>query len=80
VAELPEMVKAAALKAVAEFDSFDAGNDPHDEHDFGSFELCNRTVLFKIDYYNKEMTGGSEDASDLEQTTRVMTVMLSGDY
>jgi hypothetical protein len=39
VAELAEMVRAAALKMVAEFDSFDEGNDPHDEHDFGAFEL-----------------------------------------
>jgi hypothetical protein len=61
VAELPEMVRASALIKVTEFTEFTLENDPHGEHDFLSFEHCNRTFFWKCDYYNKEMDGGSED-------------------
>ncbi len=41
---------AAALRAVAAFDSFDADNDPHGEHDFGSLEVDGRRLFWKIDW------------------------------
>ena len=44
VAALPEMVRASALVKVAEFTDFTQENDPHGEHDFLSFEHCNRTL------------------------------------
>jgi Protein of unknown function (DUF3768) len=77
---VPDMVKAAALKKAATFDEFNEDNDPHGEHDFGSFELCGRKFFWKIDYYDPAMEYGSEDPSDPEQTTRVMTVMLASEY
>ena len=77
---LPDMVKAAALQKAATFDQFNEDNDPHGEHDFGSFELCGRKFFWKIDYYDRAMEYGSEDPSDPEQTTRVMTVMLASEY
>jgi hypothetical protein len=80
VAALPEMVKASALVKVAEFKDFTPENDPHDEHDFFSFEHCNRTFFWKCDYYDKEMEGGSEDPADPDKTTRVGTLMLAEDY
>jgi Protein of unknown function (DUF3768) len=80
VAELPDMVKAAALCAVAAFDEFADRNDPHDEHDFGSFELVNRHFFWKIDYYDELCEFGSEDPSDPDKTTRVLTVMLVEEY
>ncbi len=80
VSELPAMVRAQALKAVAEFEQFDADNDPHEEHDFGAFELCGRKFFWKIDYYDKQCTYGSEDPSDPDKTTRVLTLMLAEDY
>jgi Protein of unknown function (DUF3768) len=40
VYELPDMVKAAAIRKVVDFDEFTEDNDPYDEHDFGRFELC----------------------------------------
>ena len=42
------MVKAEALKKAATFDDFSEENDPHGEHDFGSFELCGRKFFWKI--------------------------------
>ena len=39
VYELPDMVKAAAIRKVVSFDEFTDDNDPHGEHDFGKFEL-----------------------------------------
>ena len=77
---LPDMVKAAALQKAAQFDDFNEGNDPYGEHDFGSFELCNRKFFWKIEYYDPTMEQGSEDPSDPEKTTRVMTLMLADEY
>ena len=77
---LPDMVKAAALQKAATFDEFNEDNDPHGEHDFGSFELCGRKFLWKIDYFGRAMEHGSEDPSDPDKTTRVMTVMLASEY
>jgi hypothetical protein len=80
VAALPEMVKSSALVKMAEFKDFTVENDPHGEHDFFSFEHCNRTFFWKCDYYDKEMDGGSENPADPEITTRVGTLMLAEDY
>ena len=77
---LPDMVKAAALHKAATFDEFTEDNDPHGEHDFGSFELCGRKFFWKIEYYDRAMEHGSEDPSDPAKTTRVMTVMLASEY
>lgn len=77
---LPDMVKCAALHEVAIFNAFTEDNDPHGEHDFGSFELCSRKFFWKIDYYDMELTHGSEDPDDPTKTTRVLTLMLAEDY
>jgi hypothetical protein len=53
---------------------------PHGEHDFLSFEHCNRTFFWKCDYYDKEMDAGSEDLADSDRTSRVGTLMLAEDY
>ncbi|MBR0960900.1 DUF3768 domain-containing protein [Bradyrhizobium japonicum] len=80
VAELPDMVRAAALCEVATFDRFTENNDPHGEHDFGGFELVNRTFFWKIDYYDERCDLGSEDPTDPAKTTRVLTLMLASEY
>ena len=77
---LPEMVKAAVLQKVAAFEEFTEDNDPHCEHDFGSFELLGRKFFWKIDAYDRELKYGSEDPSDPENTIRVLTIMLSDEY
>ena len=55
-------------------------NDPHGEHDFGSFELAGETYFFKVDYYSPDLQGGSEDPADPEKTTRVLTIMRADEY
>ncbi len=44
---LPIDTKARMLLAVQSFNNFDADNDPHGEHDFGSFELAGETLLLQ---------------------------------
>ncbi len=80
VDELPPMVKAEALHKVATFGSFTAENDPHGEHDFGSFELVSRKFFWKIDYYDNDLRCGSEDPADPDRTVRILTLMLAEDY
>lgn len=77
---LPDKVKCAALNEVATFDSFAEGNDPYGEHDFGSFELCNRKFFWKIDYFDERCEYGSDDPADPKKTTRVLTLMLAEEY
>ena len=51
VDELPDCVKAEALRQVATFSDFTLGNDPGDEHDFGRFILwwvvssCGKSII-----------------------------------
>jgi len=80
VAELPDCVKAEALRQVADFSGFTQENDPFGEHDFGSFDLVGRKFFWKIDYYDKECEFGSGDPTDPEKTTRVLTLMLAQEY
>ena len=46
-------VKAMVIRRVATFSEFNADNDPHHEHDFGSFTLTGRKFFFKLDYYER---------------------------
>jgi hypothetical protein len=69
-----------AVGAVRTFDSFDAGNDPHGEHDFGSVTLAGEKLFWKIDYYDRELRYGSEDPANPEITRRIITIMLASEY
>lgn len=77
---LPSDVRAMAIRKVATFDAFNEENDPHDEHDFGAFDLAGRKFFWKIDAYDKDCQFGSEDPADPTKTTRVLTIMLAEDY
>ena len=71
---------ARALERVRTFDAFTEETDPYGEHDFGSFELDGEKLYWKIDCYDKEMRYGSEDPSDPDKTTRVLTILLAEEY
>ncbi len=68
------------VKTIAVFDNFCHANDPHEEHDFGSFDAEGQTVFFKIDYYDKALSAHSPDPSDPAVTERVIAIMLAEDY
>jgi hypothetical protein len=62
-------------------DDFCVANDPHEEHDFGTFRFDDEVdVIFKIDYYDKQLEYGSPDPADPAVTERVITLMLSEEY
>jgi Protein of unknown function (DUF3768) len=77
---LAEDVKEEVVQKVANYDDFTADNDPHGEHDFGLFKIAEHTFYWKLDYYDADGIYGSEDPSDPQQTTRVLTVMLNHEY
>lgn len=70
----------AAILAVRDFDTFSRDNDPHGEHDFGAVEIEDERVFFKIDYYNPDLTAGSENPANEGLTHRVLTIMLASEY
>ena len=75
-----EAFMSSAIEAVQGFDAFTPDNDPHGEHDFGSVVVNGQKVFWKIDYYSADLTSGSPDPSDPDQTCRVLTVMLAREY
>jgi hypothetical protein len=68
------------IHKVRTFDDFSEDNDPRGEHDFGSFQHEGETVYWKIDYYDELVQFGSEDPTNTELTTRVLTILLSSEY
>lgn len=72
------------LRKVAAFDEFGPDNDPHHEHDFGTFPFVvgdtEHQINWKIDYYDNALEYGSEKPDDLTQTRRVMTVYLAEEH
>ena len=68
------------VKTIATFDDFCHANDPHEEHDFGAFEVDGNRLFFKIDYYDSSLTQHSPDPTDPKVTRRVITLMLASEY
>ena len=77
---LSDVARSAVIQKVRDFADFAPDNDPHREHDFGSFEFEGDKFFWKIDYYAPGMDGGSEDPSDPAVTTRVLTIMFAKEY
>lgn len=68
------------IRCVTAFTDFTPDNDPHGEHDFGSFEVEGQMFFWKIDYYDRRLKYGSEDPADPTKTTRVLTILLAEEY
>ena len=80
VTALPAKTQQKVFQKIQEFDAFDDERDPWDNHGFVSVEHDGQTFFAKIDYYNPDLEGHSEDASDPQKTCRVMTIMLAEEY
>ena len=72
--------EASILRRIRSFDAFTYDNDPHGEHDFGSFEVADEVIFFKIDYFDLWRAEHSSDPSNPEVTERVMTIMLANEW
>ena len=68
------------FRQVAAFSAFTEENDPYGEHDFGRISYGGEDIFWKIDYYDNSLTRRSDDPTDPNQTTRVLTVMLVHEY
>lgn len=78
------------------YDAFDDDNDPHGERDFGTiYQLGDgrwtterprlrdderERVFWKLDYYDRDLRFGSDDAANPAVTRRVLTIMLADEY
>ena len=80
VAALGAEAAARIVKTIAVYDDFCHANDPHEEHDFGVFEVDGHKIFFKIDYFDKSRILHSPDPSDPSVTERVITIMLAEEY
>lgn len=67
---------AEALKLVREANTFNPENDPHDEHNFGSFDVQGQKVFFRLDYYDRASECASPDPGNPMLTCRVLTIGL----
>jgi hypothetical protein len=79
IEDLPPDRRRALLQAVRAFETFNADNDPRDEHDFGAIELDEISAFWKVDYYDRSLTKGSPDPGEPAVTTRILTVMLASE-
>lgn len=93
---LPDADQSQVRELIETFDVFTDDNDPHGERDFGTiYQLRDGSwtterprlrddererVFWKIDYYDRDMQFGSEDAANPAITRRVLTIMLSDEY
>ena len=57
---LAPATRSELLREVRTYNQFDADNDPHNEHDFGSLEINGQRVFWKIDYYDRDVQFGSK--------------------
>jgi Protein of unknown function (DUF3768) len=69
VAALGDEAVARIFKAIAVYDDFCHENDPHEEHDFGAFEVDGHTIFCR-----------SSDPADPMVTERVITIMVAKEY
>jgi hypothetical protein len=80
IAALGDAAIGRLANAIATFDDFSTANDPHGEHDFGALDFEGTLVMFKIDYYDKDLSFHSPDPADPAVTERVITLMLAEEY
>lgn len=76
----PEEDVADILSKVRSFNDFTQANDPYHEHDLGTFSHKATKIIWKIDYYDKQLRFHSVNPADTTQTIRVLTIMTADEY
>ena len=66
------------VQTIAVFDDFCTASDG--EHDFGAFDFDGTPVMFKIDYYDKDLNFHSPNPADPAVTERIITIMRAEEY
>ena len=77
IAALGQEATDRIIKTITVFDDFCHTNDPGDEHDTGSFEAEGRTVVFKIDHFERARESPPPEPADQMDRIRIITVMLA---
>jgi hypothetical protein len=77
IAALGKEATDRIIKTITVFDDFCHAKDPDEGHDTGSFEAEGRTVLFKIDHYERPPGSPSPGPADQMDRVRIITVMLA---
>ena len=81
IAALPDALREEVITRVRAYKDRTIDNDPHQERDFGGFEIDGvGGVFWKIDYYDRELRYLSPDPADPQVTRRVLTIMLAEEY
>ncbi len=68
------------LNKVRTFDAFSKDNDPWGEHDCAVMTVSGIKVIWKIDYYDRNLEYASPDPANPAVTIRVITILLSQEY
>ena len=80
IAALPDGERLAIIEAVRAFERLDECTHPYGERDLGTQTVEGRRVLWKIDYFDRELRYASPDPSDPCITLRVLTIMMADEY
>lgn len=67
-------------KDIASITSFTSEDDPEGMRDFGSISHNGRLIYWMIEHYDKDISNEADDPSNPEETTRVMSIILSTEY
>ena len=80
VAELGKDDIDRILDKIRKYNDFTPDNDPFSEHNFGSIQLGENTIFWKIDYYDLDLQMHSPNPSDPAVTARILSIMLADEY
>ena len=96
IAALDENTQSDILKMIEGFEDFTPDNDPHGEHDAGFLyrDVLGQwhtrwtddstrpalSVMWKFDYYDRDLEFGSAEPWNPDATIRVLTILLTSEY
>ena len=68
------------LAKIRTFNAFTNDNDPYGEHDCALLTVNGNRIMYKIDYFDRDLQYASSDPADALKTCRVMTILLAEEY